>query len=147
MPDTDAPVIEKWVNYLLKIVGTPNKETYFVGHSIGCQAILRYLEKINSPVGGAVFVSGWFNLKNMEDDEVKEIAEPWITTPINLNKVKQVLPKSALIISDNDPYNCYEENVKKFKQLGSEIITLHKAGHITENDGFKELPEIVEKLS
>lgn len=39
MPDTNKPVIEKWVEEIKKTVGTPNKDTYFIGHSIGCQAI------------------------------------------------------------------------------------------------------------
>lgn len=41
MPDTDIPVIEKWVHRLANIVGTPDSDTYFIGHSIGCQTILR----------------------------------------------------------------------------------------------------------
>ncbi|MCX6715781.1 MAG: NYN domain-containing protein, partial [Candidatus Taylorbacteria bacterium] len=57
MPDTEAPIIEKWVNCLSKIVGVPDSNTYFIGHSIGCQAILRYLETVNTLVGGAIFVA------------------------------------------------------------------------------------------
>lgn len=53
MPDADAPIIEKWVSHLAGLVGTPDKETFFIGHSIGCQTILRYLETLDSPVGGA----------------------------------------------------------------------------------------------
>ena len=66
MPDTEVPVIEKWVSHLATIVGTPDSETYFIGHSIGCQAILRYLESIDQPVGGAMFVAGWFKLEHLE---------------------------------------------------------------------------------
>ena len=144
MPETNAPVIEKWVGKLAEIVGEPGKDTYFVGHSIGCQAILRYLETIDTPVGGAVFVAGWFNLENMETEEEKKIAEPWINTPIDLVKVRQVLHESTLIISDNDPYGCFEENKKRFKELGSRVVVLHNAGHITAEDGYTELPEALE---
>jgi len=143
MPDTNTPVIEKWVHKLAEVVGEPDKDTYFVGHSIGCQAILRYLETINTPVGGAIFVVGWFNLENMETDEEKKTAEPWITRPIDLTKVRQVLPKSTLVISDDDPYDCFEENKKKFGELGSKIVILHNAGHITAEDGYTELPEVL----
>lgn len=142
MPDTETPVIEKWVSHLTSVVGTPDAETYFIGHSIGCQAILRYLETINTEVGGAIFVAGWFNLENLEDDETRAIARPWIETPIDSQKIKQVLPKSALLISDNDPYGAFEENKEKFTQLGCEVAVLHNAGHITSEDGFTEIPEI-----
>ena len=50
MPDIDTPVIEKWVNKLSEVVGKPDSDTYFVGHSIGCQTIMRFLEKEKSKV-------------------------------------------------------------------------------------------------
>ena len=146
MPDTDVPVIEKWVRKLSEVVGRPDKDIYFIGHSIGCQAILRYLETINIPVGGAIFVAGWFNLKNMEDEETERIAKPWIETPIDYEKVKTVLPKSTLIISENDPYDCFEENKAKFAQIMTKGIVMPNAGHLTKEDGFIELPEALEEF-
>lgn len=148
MPDIDTPVIEKWVSHLAEIVGTPDEGTYFIGHSIGCQAIMRYLEKLpdNEKVGGAIFVAGWFNMANLEDEETEKIAKPWIESPINFKKLKTILSKSVLIISDNDPYNAFEENKNKFTEIGSKIIVLHGAGHITTEDGFTELPVVLEEL-
>ena len=146
MPDIDNPIIEKWVSKLAEVVSRPDSNTYFIGHSIGCQAILRYLETINTPVGGAIFVAGWFNLKNLEDEATAEIAKPWIETPIDLEKVMAVLPKSTLIISDNDPYGAFEENTKRFSEFGSKIIVLHDAGHITKEDGYTELPEVLKEI-
>lgn len=150
MPDIDTPIIEKWVGKLTEVVGKLDKDTYFVGHSIGCQTILRYLDSYRfkplETAGGAIFVAGWFNLENLEDKETEEIAKPWIKTPINLNKVKTILPKSTLIISDNDPFGCLEENKKKFHELGSKIITLKNSGHLQAVDGFIKLPEVLSEL-
>src|SRR3989344_8081593 len=146
MPDTDVPVIEKWVRKLREEVSMPDPNTCFVGHSIGCQAILRYLETIDTPVGGAVFVAGWFNLENLVDDQVKEIAKPWLETPINLEKVKSTLPQSTLIISGNDPYGCLEENRKKFAEVVTKEIVVPNAGHFTEDDGFTELLVVLDEL-
>lgn len=146
MPDMDAPVIEKWVGELSRVVGTPDKDTYFVGHSIGCQAILRYLQTIENEVGGAVFVAGWFDLENLEDDETKEIAKPWIESPIRKDAIKKVLPRSVLFISDNDPYGAFETNQKAFSEMGSKIIVLSGAGHISAEDGYEKLPEVTDAL-
>lgn len=145
MPDTENPRIDKWVSYLADLVGEPDKNTYFIGHSIGCQTILRYLETIDIPIGGALFVAGWFNLENLEGDEIK-IARPWIETSMNMEKIKKSLLRSALIISDNDPYGAFEENRRKFKKLGSEIVVLNNAGHISRGDGFKEVPTVIEQF-
>lgn len=146
MPDTDEPNVEKWVGYLAKIVGTPDKDTFFIGHSIGCQAILRYLENIDTPIGGAVFVSGWFNLENLEDEETENIARPWIENPVDPEKITAVLPKSTLLISSNDPYGCHDKNIAKFQELGAAVVELQNAGHITEEDGFTELPQALIEL-
>ena len=142
MPDTDNPVIEKWLQKLTEIVGVPDKNTYFVGGSIGCQAILRYLETLNTGVGGAIFVAGWFNLENLESEDEEKISKPWIETPIDLEKVKLVLSKSILIISDNDPFGAFEENKEKFNNFVTKEIVLHNAGHI---DGL-EYPEILAEV-
>lgn len=54
MPNTDNPKLNSWLKRLIKTVGTPDKNCYFVGHSLGCITILRYLEtlKKNQEVGG-----------------------------------------------------------------------------------------------
>lgn len=144
MPDTDVPVIEKWVSHLAQIVGTPDAETYFVGHSVGCQAILRYLETVEQPVGGALFVAGWFNLEGLEEGEEEDTARPWIDTPIDLEKVKSVLPQSTLLISDNDPWGAFEENRVRFKGLVTKEVVIHNGGHFTK----KEEPAVlIESLS
>lgn len=144
MPDTDNPVIEKWVGHLKSVVGVVDENTYFIGHSIGCQAIMRFLETVDVKVGGAVFVAGWFNLTN-QDEEEKVIAKTWIETLIDYAKVKANLVKSIVVLSDNDPYVPYEETKKDFEtRLGSEVITVHEAVHFTSGDGFGPFPQLVE---
>lgn len=146
MLDSDEPDIAKWVGHLRALVGTPDRETYFVGHSIGCQTILRYLETIDTPVGGAVFVAGWFKLENLEDEEIVAVARPWMETPIDIAKVRAVLPRSTLIISDNDPYGAFEFNKSKFAELGSKIVVVPGAGHFTAEGGYTELSEVINEL-
>ena len=145
MPDTDNPVIEKWVDHLKSVVGVPDEHMYFIGHSIGCQTIMRFLETADTRVGGAIFVAGWFNLQNLESKEVEEIAEPWIKTPIDYSKVRANLLRSVVMLGDNDPWVPYEETRRDFEtRLGSEIAILHGAGHVTSDDGFGPFPQLIE---
>jgi predicted alpha/beta hydrolase family esterase len=145
MPNTDVPVIEKWVSKLTEVVETPDANTYFVGHSIGCQTILRYLETVNTPVGGVVFVAPWFMLGNLEDEEVKQIAKSWIETPINFEHIKTVSPSIQALISNNEPYGYIEENKKTLEEkLNAEVKILENKGHFTEDDGCNEFPELLE---
>lgn len=142
-PNTDEPKIKEWVPFLTQTVGTPDEKTYFIGGSIGCQTILRYLETIERPIGGAVFVAGWFKLENLENEEEERIARPWVETPLDFAKIKQVLPRSTLIISGNDPFGAFDDNKQKFAELGSKIVVLPNAGHITGEDGYTQLPELI----
>jgi uncharacterized protein len=148
MPNTDAPKIEEWVGYLQELIPNPDENTFFVGHSIGCQAIIRYLEKLeNAKIGGAVFVAGWFNLTGLESNEEKEIAKLWIENPIDFEKVKSAASSFTAILSDNDPYVSLAETKEMFeKKLGAKVVIEKNKGHFTEDDNVFELPEVVQSI-
>src|SRR5947207_2223318 len=46
MPYTEAPVIGAWTSHLNREVGKTGEAAYYVGHSIGCQTIIRHLEQL-----------------------------------------------------------------------------------------------------
>ncbi|MEK7151584.1 MAG: alpha/beta hydrolase [Patescibacteria group bacterium] len=147
MPNTDEPKIKEWVPYLAELVGEPDENTYLVGHSIGCQTILRYLESIDRKVGGAVFVAGWFVLSDLETEEEKRIRKPWIETPVDFVKIKQNAPKVVAIFSKDDDVVPFEENKNKFeKELSAKIIIENGKGHFSGSDGVTELPSVLEAI-
>jgi uncharacterized protein len=148
MPDADNPKIESWIEHLRKKVGRCDEDTFFVGHSIGCQAIMRYLEKLKNDekAGGAVFVAPWLILSNIEGQEERMTSSPWINTPIDFKKVKSHAKKFVCIFSDNDPY-VPAENWKMFsKNLGAEILIEKSKGHFSDDDGAIELPIALKKF-
>ena len=143
MPDTDHPKIEAWVPALAKVVGTPDKETFLIGHSIGCQTILRYLETIDAQIGGAVLVAGFFTLNEemREKSGDKEVDTPWLETPIDYEKVKKATENIVAIFSDTDPWVPLE-NVKMHEErVGAKTIVLKGKGHMGGSDKCFELPE------
>lgn len=148
MPDTDNPKIEAWTEYIREKVGRCDENTFFVGHSIGCQAIMRYLEKLpeGEKSGGAVFVAGWFALTGLEEEGERMTSSPWVNTSIDFKKIKKHTEKFICIFSDNDPY-VPAENWEMFsKNLGAEIITEKNKGHFTDDDGIKELPAALDAV-
>ncbi len=145
MPDTEHPRINKWVGKLREVDGKVDENTYFVGHSIGCQTIMRYLDKENKKVGGVIFVAGFFNLPNLETKEEKKIAKPWLNTPINTNKIR-FLSKYVSIFSDDDPdVPLSDKNLFK-DRLNAEIIIEHKKGHFNDDANIKKLPIVYNKI-
>lgn len=147
MPNTEAPKIEEWVNFLAKIAVKLDENTFLIGHSIGCQAIMRYLEKIYpQKVGKIIFVAPWFNLNNLEDEESELIAEPWIETPIDLEKIKNSCDDINVLLSDDDPFVPLSDGEIFKEKLGANIVVLENKGHFTEDD-VVEFPEILDLLS
>lgn len=143
MPLTIAPVIPLWVRHLRKIVGTPDENTYFIGHSIGCQAIMRYLSHLpeGTKVGGAVFVAGWFYLDNINDLASKIVALPWLKTKIDLSRVKEACPDVRVLLSSNESYGFVDENKNKFENdLAAQVVILENRKHFSDE---KKLPELV----
>lgn len=144
LPDPQNPRIYNWVPALAKAVGTLDEQTYFVGHSMGCQTIVRYLESLpkNVRVGGAVFVAGFFKrLTGLEDEPgVPETDRHWLKTPLDLQKVRSHLNKSVAIFSDDDPYVPLDNQDDYKDKLGSKIIIEHNMAHFNEGAGITKLP-------
>lgn len=146
MPDTENPKIEKWVGYLRENINLNeiDENTYFIGHSIGCQTIIRFLEKLHKhkKIGGCVFVAGWFDLINLEPEELL-IAHPWVNSKINFERVLDHCNNFLAIFSTNDPYVHLDESKKFEKNLGAKIIIKKGLNHFNTVD---KIPEILEFL-
>ena len=95
MPNPATPSIDEWVGYMKKKVKMDEK-TFFIGHSIGCQTILRFLASQNMHAAGCIFVAGWFDLLEYTyteepkyEDIVRKIAASWINTPLDFAAAKK----------------------------------------------------------
>lgn len=141
MPNTEHPKIEEWVGYLEKNIKDVDEGTYFIGHSIGCQTILRYLEKLHKHkrISGCVFVAPWFDLVNLEPEEIK-IAHPWTNTSIEFQRVLDHCNNFLCVFSNNDPLVTLNEAEKFKKNLGATIIIKKGFGHF---DAVEKIPEIL----
>ena len=148
MPNTENPKIEEWVSFLDKQIETLDDKTYFIGHSIGCQTILRYLQtKDICKVGGILFVAPWLDLLDyaIEDEDSYNTAKPWLTTPINFEKIKKFTNNISCIFSDNDYFVSLDQKNKFEELLNVKTIIVNNKGHISQDDNVYELKEILEE--
>ena len=107
LPNRDAPVIDQCVAALETELGTDLSalaSTLLVGHSVGCQALMRYLAQQPSPsdrdaVPNLVCVAGWWTV-----DEPWPSIRPWIDTPISLAQLRSNAATITALISDDDPF-------------------------------------------
>ncbi|HIH15763.1 MAG: hypothetical protein QT08_C0014G0048 [archaeon GW2011_AR17] len=129
MPHPELPTIKEWVRTLEKEVN-PSEETILIGHSIGCQTIMRYLEKPKRKVKAAFFAAPWFNL-DLEDEgeEAVREAKPWVETPINFIQVKKNCNYFVAFFSDDD-WAVPTSDAELFKQkINAKIIIQEKKSH------------------
>lgn len=150
MPNTDAPTLAEWLPHLQKLVGMPDEQTYFVGHSAGAVTVLRYAESLtgNEKVGGVVTVAGFTQPLGHEQ------LNNFFPIPLNFEKIKQHSNGFAVLVSDDDPLVPMTEGEALEKGLGVTKVVKHGAKHFSGayygGPACLELSEVIdaiEKLS
>lgn len=149
MPRPARPSLPGWIKFITQLVGEPDDETVLIGHSLGCQAVIRYLETLGAAgrsVKKTVLVAGSFP-PNLSLAEAKErVGEhrallAWFTVPVDPRLVKKAAGKCTMILSDNDPYIPLRAARATFRaRLNPRIIVEKGKGHFNEDDRITELP-------
>ena len=141
MPHPDEPTIDDWVGALASAVGTPDADTHFVGHSVGCQTIMRYLAGLDDVrMGKLVLVAPWFTLTE-EGGKSGAEEKPWLETPIDTDKVRRLSSEILAIFSDDDPLVPLSDAELFRERLGARIVVKHGMHHFGGDSGVTELPE------
>jgi uncharacterized protein len=149
-PDTDHPNIAAWTQALDGVIGLPDQNTILIGHSVGCQTILRYSSRLPPTMrcGGAFLVTPWVHLlpAAMPDEETTAAAKPWLETPLEWTSAKNIFPKIVACFSDDDPYVGPADSQLFKDMLGATIVELGKMGHVTGEEGHTEVPKLFELI-
>ncbi|MBI3032442.1 serine hydrolase family protein [Candidatus Woesearchaeota archaeon] len=139
MPEPDYPQQQAWLETLLEVVGVTDEDTYFVGHSLGCIAIMRFLELLpaGKKVGGVLFVAGFSSDLGIEE------TKSFFTKPFAWEKIRKHCPHFIALHSDNDQYINLNQ-VKVLEQnLGAKLVIKHNMHHFQPGN-YKELPVVME---
>jgi|GEM_PF-114964 len=142
MPNPDTPIMREWVNHIAAMVGKPNENTFFIGHSAGAMAALRYIEQVpdGSVVGGCILVAGW-----VDDMGYKKLRN-FFFIPVKWDRIRRHCRKFVAIQSDNDPFvkMYHAEEIKR--KLRARLIVEHRKGHFTQEEGVRRLPSVIQSL-
>lgn len=130
LPNPDAPVIDQCVAELTSKLGAELEDlrsTILVGHSVGCQALLRYLAELTpSPASASsssagvevgperlLCVAGWWTI-----DEPWPSIRPWIDTSLDLPRLRaNTAGGVTVLLSDDDPFTRdWRENKATWEQ-------------------------------
>lgn len=146
MPDTNNPLMKKWVYRLQQLVDTPNNNCYFIGHSLGAITILRYLEQLRESeiIGGAIFVAGFGY--DLEYKGYKGELSNFFKTPLNWEKIRSPCKKFIIIHSNNDQWVSLKHNKFLARKLNGKAIIEHNMKHFSGDDGVTKLPIVLKEL-
>ncbi|MDV5140288.1 MULTISPECIES: RBBP9/YdeN family alpha/beta hydrolase [Yersiniaceae] len=137
MPDPMAPDETAWLSALQAAVGEPDGDTWFVGHSLGCITILRYLDQQppGRPAGGVIMVSGF-------SDAVPALPEleAFTRAPLDAAQLIRHIPQRIVVASLNDEIVPPALTLRLSQQLNAPFYGLPESGHFLDRDGFSELP-------
>lgn len=142
MPHADFPKLEEWLAHLRKIVGESNKNTFFVGHSLGSVAILRHLESLSEgeKAGGAILTAAFSQSIGIE------VLENFFADSLDYEKIKKFYDEITVINSDNDPYVPLKQGEILREKLGAKLIIVPDGKHLNAGNGYFEFPLVLEEV-
>lgn len=145
MPHPLEPTIGDWVRTLKEINKKPS-QTILIGHSIGCQTILRFLEKEKGIFSGVILIAPWTKLKqgSLDNSEDERIAKSWEETSIDFSKIKNKSNFFEIFYSVNDNFVSVDDVLKIKRELNAGAVNLGEKGHLSDEDGVSQWPEVLE---
>ena len=142
LPNSAEPEQARWLPYLQMIVGKVDKNTFMVGHSLGCITILRFLERLPKEefIGGAILVAGFDN--PLKYKEVKNFFQE----VISWDRIKKDCKKFVTIHSEDDPEVPLENGLRFERNLRAKRIVVNGLKHFSGGDGVTSVPIILQEL-
>lgn len=135
MPHWNAPAIEEATAFLVKQIPFLDESVLLVGHSVGCQAILRFLQKRKTEnpairVGGVLLVAAWFGV-----DESWDTVMPWLDNEnLDYPLLRDRISQKRVLVSDNDPFtSAYARNADLWRErLEAEVTICPQRAHFNQ---------------
>jgi uncharacterized protein len=144
MPNSKSPDASMWTQFIQSNVKAPDENTYFIAHSLGCIALLRYLDilSVGAKIGGMVLVAGFLEtLPHLPE------LDGFVTTNLSQKHLIEICSQRAVIASLDDPAVPYEKTERLSVFLQAKLRTVKFGGHFLATDGFTQFPEAYEELS
>lgn len=142
MPERSVD-IQGWVDVLESNI-EPGTQNIIVGHSRGCQAILRYLQDVSGQFSGVYLVAPFTKLK-FDDWRAKSI-EHWLNKPIRWAAVKKSAKTFVALFSDNDEIVDISQAKVFETNLGAKVVLEHNKGHYDAASKITELPSLLVEI-
>lgn len=146
LPHTEKPELQETLSFVLENVPKLDQRSAIVGHSSACPLILALLERLDTPVGKVILVSGFY--QEIDDEGFSKLM---LQDSYDWEKIKANTKEIYLLNSDNDPWGCNDQQARQAaEKLGAPLIVMFGQGHMGSgsfNQPYKEFPLVKQLLS
>lgn len=127
-------------NEVLPHLQNTDEKICFIGHSLGNVFILHVLEKYNIQLDAAIFVSPCLDRLTLVPWYYDKVNTTFYKTDFDFEELKNLVPVSYVLYSENDPYIEPRRALHFAKVLDSSHIMVREAGHLNAEVQLMEFP-------
>jgi len=142
-PTPENQTLEEWTKVFKPYIDLVDKDSIFVGHSLGPSFILSVLELLNIQVKACYFVAGFVGLLN---DDLDKINHTFTNKNFNWPKIKSNCKKFFVVNSDNDPYISIKKAEELASHLNIKVTEIKSAGHFNAKAGFLKFEKLLNMI-
>lgn len=142
-PTLEGQTLENWLKIFEKYLQL-NKKDILIGHSLGATFILNILQKINTKIKAAFFISAVpGKLGQPKFDKINKS----FLKDFDWKKINKNCDHFTIIHADNDPYVPLSLVKKLAKNLETELIVVKNSGHLNKAAGYTKFLLLLEKIN
>jgi predicted alpha/beta hydrolase family esterase len=143
MPTPTSPDHIAWLEHLNEHIQSPNENTFFVAHSLGCITLLHYLNSLSKQIkiGGVILVSGFISPLS-----ILPALDPFTKDDFNPAHIMSLSENRVVIASRDDSIVPYVQTKELSQLLNMPLLEIEKGGHFLASDGFTKFPIVYEIL-
>ncbi|MDH6311004.1 putative alpha/beta hydrolase family esterase [Dysgonomonas sp. PFB1-18] len=135
MPNSHAPVEKEWLDFLEANITNLDDKSIFIGHSLGCVTILRFLENKNTDNIESLFLVSGF----IENSPIPELSE-FVKEEIDHSNFIETIKNRVVISAEDDDIVPYPYSEVLAKKLNAQFKLLETGKHFIDRDGFTAFP-------
>jgi len=141
MPNPHAPIEKEWLDFLETNIANFDTKSIFIGHSLGCVAILNFLENKNTNnIESLYLISGF-----VEDSPIAELSE-FVRRKINYSKFIETIENRVVISAEDDDIVPYQYSEILAKRINAQFRLLKTGKHFIDRDGCTIFPFLLEQI-
>lgn len=144
MPTPEGQSLESWMKAFEEQVGTLDRSSTVIGHSVGAVFLLRLLERLSTPIASSVFVAGFTGV--LGAPQFDTLNASFVAEPYRWDEIRQNAGRVLCFSGANDPYVPLEQGLEIAENMRVDARIIENGGHLNAQFGYTTFPLLLEEL-